>query len=440
MQEIIAGKYEALEEMSASAAGTTHKVRHVLLDALCSLTVVSPTAEQRPQVEDAVRRAYRLRHDHIVPVLDFGREADRYQVVEAFVEAEPLDRVLREAGPLPRAEALHVARQLAAALGHAHENGVVHGAISPASIRVQRGIPPRAMFSGFGAAVSASLDPAALRRHSAPERLAGHDVDARSDIFTLGLLIFEMFEGEPFLPDGEDEIRALLLHGTEPLMPRFSRIAPTGVSALVARAIRRSPAQRQQSMAQLQSEIDACLRRLGETGARVRGAASVDSPVRRAGIVVDDALLEPGDEADDEPEPARNAAPRAVRRPALATGILAAAGVLVLAWPLVHAAGPMRAALKRVGLAADAPVDPSSAAAASAVPPAPAIPAPAVAAAEPQAPAPSAPPPAVAGAGEKESERPWAAVAGRRTKPVRSRTRHILRHRPRGRAAVKRKP
>ena len=131
----IAGKYEVLEKLGDGATGTTYKVRHTLVDTVLSVTVLPATLTDDPgqlaRVEDAVRQAFRLRHEHIVPVLDFGEEAEGYYLVEAFVDAEPLDRMLRERGPLAPAEALHVARQLADALAYAHERGVVHGTLAP---------------------------------------------------------------------------------------------------------------------------------------------------------------------------------------------------------------------------------------------------------------------------------------------------------------------
>src|SRR5207244_6359997 len=116
---------------------------------------------------------------------------------------------------------------------------------------------------GFATAASA----AARVPYSAPERLAGTTDDARSDVFALGLLLFEMLEGKRFFTGSDEEIRDILLHGDGRLLPQFSRIVPSGVSAVLGRALRRSPAHRQQSMAQVRSEIDACLRRLGERSA-----------------------------------------------------------------------------------------------------------------------------------------------------------------------------
>src|SRR2546422_5350267 len=189
---LIAGKYELLEEIGRGLAGAAYKGRHTVLDSLCTVILLPEQLrddpEQLARVQRAVRRASELRHDHIVPVFDFGREADRFYIVEGFVAGEPLGRVLRDGNPLSPADILRLARQLADALAYAHDRGVVHGAITPANVLIERSASPRATLSGFvNAGLSADLrvPPAAVLAYSAPERLVPRedreDLDARVD-------------------------------------------------------------------------------------------------------------------------------------------------------------------------------------------------------------------------------------------------------------------
>src|SRR5262245_46779229 len=228
MPTLIAERYEVLEALGRHAAGAIYKVRHPLLDSVLVVTVLSgeftADAERLAHVQRAARAALRLRHDHIVPVLDFGQDEGRYYLVEAFVGGTRL-----APGPLPAVDALHVARQLADALAHAHEAGVVHGAIGSACVLVEPGTPPRAFLTGFG------LVPAPL---AGPDPEAGTVIEARTDVFALGLLLYEMLEGKPFFSGSTEETAARLRDAATPLLPTFSRIVPSGVSALVARAIR----------------------------------------------------------------------------------------------------------------------------------------------------------------------------------------------------------
>src|SRR5919197_2892578 len=148
MSHLIAGRFEVLEEIGRHAAGITYKVRRTLLDSILTLTVLpehlTKDPEHRARVRSAVEKATALRHDHIAPVVYLGRE-EHDHIGEAFVDGERLDRRLRQSGPLPPAQVLHIAGQLADALGYAHARGVVHGALTPASVVITQTVPPRAV-------------------------------------------------------------------------------------------------------------------------------------------------------------------------------------------------------------------------------------------------------------------------------------------------------
>src|SRR5207245_5644938 len=131
---------------------------------------------------------------------------------------------------------------------------------------------PRAMLAGFGST-------GVVLPYVAPERLKGDELEPRADVFALGLVLFEMLEGRPFFASAdEQELRALLLEQTGPLLPQFSSILPPGLSALVARMIRRKAATRS-SMVRVRSEIEACLpRRTAAPVTRVPKAAAAPAP------------------------------------------------------------------------------------------------------------------------------------------------------------------
>jgi len=281
---LMGGRYEVIEESERPGGFAGYKVRHALLDSLLLLTVVpeevARDAERLARVGAAVRAAGRLRHDHVVPVLDLVADDGRYFVVEPFVDGTPLDHMIATS-PLDAPDALHVARQLADALAYAHAAGVFHGAVSPAIILVEDGSPPRASLAGFALAAlarSGSAVPAPLLPYTAPERLSGHAPDACADAFALGQVLFELFERKPLLRGSRGEIEALLRDATAPLLPRFSLVVPPGLSGLVARTIRRSPAEREQQMAQVRADLDACLRSAGPADAPEAPAVSPTDP------------------------------------------------------------------------------------------------------------------------------------------------------------------
>jgi Protein kinase domain len=298
--------YELVEEIASAPSGKTYKARQRVSGSLAAVTVLSPSLladrGRLGAIRSAVEHASRLRHPRIVPVLEFRRELDRYLVVEAFSDAEPLERVLRESGAFAMLDALRFARELADALAHAHENGIVHGRLGPEHVRLERDAL-RPVVSGFGIPFAASI------RYSAPEQVAGGEVDARTDIFAFGLLLFELLEGRPFFAGDEEETKAILLRGDTPLLPRFSRIAPVGVPRLVARTLRRRPAARP-TMARVRAEIDACLSALGGAAPAPRARAPRDVPVRRHTLVVVDEAV--GEEKSERPRASGITAERVV--------------------------------------------------------------------------------------------------------------------------------
>ena len=373
MRELTAGMYELIDEIAPGGAGAAHEVRDTRGDSLVRVRLGSDRCVVGPDVERRVEQACRLQHDHIVPVLGLARRGSGQYVVEEPVEGERLDVLLEERRALSPVEALSIARQLADALVYAHEHGVVHGCVSPAAVVIQDAARPRAMLAGFGST-------GIILPYVAPERLKGDELEPRADVFALGLVLFEMLEGRPFFASAdEQELRALLLEQTGPLLPQFSSILPPGLSALVARMIRRKAATRS-SMVRVRSEIEACLpRRTAAPVTRVPKAAAPAPPtpaVRtpaepKKRVVVRMPSPEAEEAAPERPAPATVVAPRvlvrtgvAPRRTPIAGVALIAAVLVALGWPLVRAvvrAAPHRATMPEAAAAAAVAAVPAAA-------------------------------------------------------------------------------
>ena len=367
MRELTAGMYELIDEIAPGGAGAAHEVRDTRGDSLVRVRLGSDRCVVGPDVERRVEQACRLQHDHIVPVLGLARRGSGQYVVEEPVEGERLDVLLEERRALSPVEALSIARQLADALVYAHEHGVVHGCVSPAAVVIQDAARPRAMLAGFGST-------GIVLPYVAPERLKGDELEPRADVFALGLVLFEMLEGRPFFASAdEQELRALLLEQTGPLLPQFSSILPPGLSALVARMIRRKAATRS-SMVRVRSEIEACLpRRTAAPVTRVPKAAApapptpaVSTPAEpKKRVVVRMPSPEAEEAAPERPAPATVVAPRvlvrtgvAPRRTPIAGVALIAAVLVALGWPLVRAvvrAAPHRATMPEAAAVAAVP-------------------------------------------------------------------------------------
>lgn len=205
--------------------------------------------------------AARLQHPNIVPVYDSGKAGDVLYYVMPFVEGESLRDRIVQGGALPAAEAVAIAREVADAIDYAHRQGIVHRDIKPANILISQGHAVVADF-GVARAVSASAASGLTQvgmavgspAYMSPEQALGSDsVDGRTDVFALGVVLFEMLEGSPpFTGTTPQAIIAQALSG----QPRRLTRDPLGVQPIIDRALAREPEDRFPTAADFRAALD----------------------------------------------------------------------------------------------------------------------------------------------------------------------------------------
>jgi serine/threonine protein kinase len=214
----------------------------------------------------------KLRHDHIVDVIDCGDLPDtRPYLVMEHLEGASLDKLLEEHGTLPVARALAITRDILAGLGHAHALGIIHRDIKPANVFVC--VSGRVKVLDFGVAkiTEALADVAPLRlptaegimvgtpRYMSPEQARGRPIDGRSDLYATGLVLYGMLAGtEPFLDECYEVADLLRARVQRPIVPP-SKCAPQPVDPaldrFVLRAIAPQPENRFQSAFEMAGEL-----------------------------------------------------------------------------------------------------------------------------------------------------------------------------------------
>jgi eukaryotic-like serine/threonine-protein kinase len=262
---LLAGRYRILELMGVGGMGMVYGAWDEQLDLAVAIKVLRPdlAADSRrlERFKQELVLARQVSHPNVVRTHDLGSDGDVVFLTMDFVRGRPLDELLAEEGHLAPERAVDVARQIASALAVAHDAGVVHRDLKPSNILIDDN--GRAAISDFG--IARSLAGAGLTLPGAvvgtldylsPEQARGGDVDGRSDLYTLGILLFEMLTGElPFAGGSEAEVLAQRLTGATRDLRSTKVAVPRPLAAVVRRLLQRDPARRYQSAREVLDDL-----------------------------------------------------------------------------------------------------------------------------------------------------------------------------------------
>jgi len=277
------GRYQILETIGTGANSRVARAFDPMIGRTVAIKLFPrglASGEGRERFFKEARVVGQLSHPSIIAVHDMGIEeasSTPYLVME-FVEGQPLERIL-EKGNVPYARASAWAADVAVALGVAHRKGVIHGDVKPANILVTD--EGRIKLTDFGMARLASRDSKdtpllGTPAYWCPEQVLGKPQDARSDIFSLGVVLYEMVTGHrPFDSDSLQGICSRILSST-PLPPSHSNPSiPTGFDELVASCLAKDPARRRDSAEDLAGDLYPFARRKPVPEVLPRQAASL---------------------------------------------------------------------------------------------------------------------------------------------------------------------
>jgi serine/threonine protein kinase len=267
--------YDFFGQIGSGGMGVIYKARHAMLKkdvAIKILHLVNEINVQRFQRE--AQAAYNLRHENVVAVHEFGmtEEGQPYMVME-FIEGKTLSTIIDERGALPLELCINIFKQVCAGIAHAHAKGVLHRDIKPSNVMLTNpeSWSPQVRIVDFGIAKVLDADEpnsGKLTRtgdflgsplYMSPEQCLGKNMDLRSDIYSIGCIMYEALTGKPPL-SGETPMETLLKQMNEkaPSLKEGSGgiSYPTWVERLVARALAKDPDARFQTVEELKTAIE----------------------------------------------------------------------------------------------------------------------------------------------------------------------------------------
>jgi predicted Ser/Thr protein kinase len=247
------GGYRIVEQLGRGGTSVVYRAEHVRLGRGAALKLLSPGLGDADFSDRFLREsqlAASLDHPNIVPVYDAGEDDGLLWIAMARVEGTDLKTLIADEGRLPVRRALSIAGQIASALDAAHARGLVHRDVKPANILV--GENDRAYLSDFGAVKE--LSSAGLTRtgafvgtieYCAPEQIEGGEVDARTDVYALGCVLYETLTGEPpFHRPSEVAVLNAHLHSPPPRPSKTTPGLPSALDGVIAKALAKAPVDR----------------------------------------------------------------------------------------------------------------------------------------------------------------------------------------------------
>jgi serine/threonine protein kinase/lipoprotein NlpI len=276
---ILAGKYRIIEPIGKGGMGVVYKAEDMKLERTVALKFLPAESTEDPEARERFVReakaAAALSHPHICTIHEIGEEENQYFIAMECIEGQSLKQKILK-GPLDQVEALDIAIQVAEGLEEAHKKGIVHRDIKPGNIMVTDKGTAKVMDFGLAKVFGASLITKEAKTmgtvaYMLPEQAQGQSVDHRTDIWSLGVVLYEMLTGQlPFKGEYEQSVMyAIVNKEAEPLTKVIPDIS-NALENVVLTALAKKPADRYDSMGELLEDLRAIAEGLKPLRAKAR--------------------------------------------------------------------------------------------------------------------------------------------------------------------------
>lgn len=262
-------RYELHRKLARGGMSDVYLARDLLLDRPVAVKVLFPEYAKDPTFVERFRReaqaAANLNHPNIVAIYDWGQQSGTYFIVMEYVEGRSLSEIIRTDGPLHPRRSAEITADVAAALGFAHRNGVVHRDVKPGNIIISPSGQVKVADFGIAQAITGGAAQANLTQAGAvmgtatyfsPEQAQGKPVDPRSDLYSLGCVLYEMLTSRPPFA-GDTPVAIAYQHVQSPVpVPSATGVAvPAALEAIDLQLLAKAPADRYASAEDLRADL-----------------------------------------------------------------------------------------------------------------------------------------------------------------------------------------
>jgi eukaryotic-like serine/threonine-protein kinase len=308
------GRYNIIGELGQGAMGTVYKAVDPLIDRIVAIKTInlSLALDEKDEYESRfyqeAKAAGRLSHPNIVTIYDVGKSGEIAYIAMEFLQGRELRNILNDGKRMSVEQVINIVTQVAQGLAYAHEHGIVHRDVKPSNIMIVR--DGHVKITDFGIARMAS---AAVRtqtgmvlgspKYMSPEQVVGKLTDQRSDIFSLGVMLYEMLTGQaPFAGENINAIMYQTLNSVPPPPSTLSADVPEMLNFIVAKALAKKLEHRYQDAKEFAADLNACRGRLPSSN-----VVSSDSDKPRTAPVMPRQEMVPAgkhvDTSEDESKP-----------------------------------------------------------------------------------------------------------------------------------------
>jgi beta-lactam-binding protein with PASTA domain/tRNA A-37 threonylcarbamoyl transferase component Bud32 len=263
---VFSERYELNHLIARGGMAEVYRAHDRLLDRPVALKVLFPELSVDRSFVERFRReaqaAANLSHPNIVPVFDWGEDSGAYFIVMEFIDGRPLSSILKTAGPLSADRAADIGSHVAAALGYAHKHGVIHRDVKPGNVLITD--EGQVKVTDFGIARAINTEESLTQTgavmgtatYFSPEQAEGIGVDPRSDIYSLGVVLFEMVTGRaPFLGDTPVAVASKHVRDIPPVPREINPSIPPTFEAIILKSMAKDPDHRYATAEELRADL-----------------------------------------------------------------------------------------------------------------------------------------------------------------------------------------